>query len=275
VKLSNEAKVGGLILGTVALGLLFSWVVGVQSPFSSSLNFYVTYDFAGGIEVGSPVRLSGIKVGKVEKIEFFSPVEPSQVGLREAGSDEIENGKVIVPLKVKISVSKDAALGVRKDSRFYINLAGIIGERYIEITPGHMRTAQIQAGDIVSGVNPPRIDQLISQSFDLAGKIKDIIDENKGDISRSIELLYKLSGSLNKTLSWVDKSAIFKTDLSKLVDNLIAITSDVRKVTDEVKTPEGEKTLKLLYNLLWRLEPLDSAAIRGFLQKEGVKVRIF
>ncbi|MEO5969257.1 MAG: MlaD family protein, partial [Bdellovibrionia bacterium] len=233
MKLSNEAKVGGLILSTLIIGFAFAWVVGIQSPFSPSLNFYITYDFAGGIEVGSPVRLSGIKVGKVEKIEFFSPVEPSLVGIREAGSDEIENGKVIVPLKVKISVSKDAAVGVRKDSRFYINLAGIIGERYIEITPGHLRTPQIQTGDIVSGVNPPRIDQLISQSFDLAGKIKDIIDENKGDITRSIELLYKLSGNLNKTLSWVDKSAIFKTDLSKLVENLISITSNVRKVTDQ------------------------------------------
>ena len=275
MKLSNEAKVGGLILSTVILGLVFAWVVGIQSPFSPSLNFYVTYDFAGGIEVGSPVRLSGIKVGKVEKIEFFSPVDPSLVGMREAGSDELENGKVIVPLKVKISVSKDAAIGVRKDSRFYINLAGIIGERYIEITPGHLNVSQIQTGDTVSGVNPPRIDQLISQSFSLAGKIKDIIDENKGDITRSIELLFKLSGNLNKTLSWVDKSALFKTDLSKLVDNLISITANVRKVTDEFKTPEGEKTLKLLYDLLWRLEPLDSATIHEFLQKEGVKVHFF
>ncbi|MEO5970222.1 MAG: hypothetical protein ABIQ95_09870, partial [Bdellovibrionia bacterium] len=83
------------------------------------------------------------------------------------------------------------------------------------------------------------------------------------------------SGNLNKTLSWVDKSAIFKTDLSKLVENLISITSNVRKVTDQFKTPEGEKTLKLLYNLLWRLEPLDSKAIQEFLQKEGVKVHFF
>jgi phospholipid/cholesterol/gamma-HCH transport system substrate-binding protein len=275
VKLSNEAKVGGLIIGTLTLGLIFAWIVGIQSPFSPSLNFYVTYDFAGGIEVGSPVRLSGIKVGKVEKIEFFAPVDPALVGIRESGSDEIENGKVIVPLKVKISVSKEAAIGVRQDSRFYINLAGIIGERYIEITPGHLKSPQIQMGATVSGVNPPRIDQLISQSFDLAGKIKDIIDENKGDITRSIELLYKLSGSLNKTLTWVDKSALFKTDLSKLVENLISITSNVRKVTDEFKTPEGEKTLKLLYDLLWRLEPLDSKVIKEFLQKDGVKVRIF
>ena len=274
MKLSQEAKVGALIFGTAILALLFAWIIGVQSPFQQYTHFYVTYNFAGGIEVGSPVRVSGIKVGKVEKIEFFSPVDPKK--LKESTSADLtQDGMSIVPLKLKISVRKDAAVGVRKDSQFFINLAGIIGERYIEVTPGHIQSPQVQAGDLVVGIDPPRIDQLISQSFDLAGKIKDIIEENKGDITRSIELLYKLSANLNKTLSWVDKSAIFKTDLSKLVDNLIAITTDMRKVTDKVHTPEGERTLKLLYQLLWRLEPIDSNAIRTFFQKEGVKVQMF
>src|SRR4051812_6727757 len=271
MKLSNEAKVGGLVLGTGILALVFAWVIWIQNPFSDSVSFYVTYNFAGGIEVGSPVRVSGIKVGKVEKIEFFVPSDSKAVALKEPGSDVSDNDKIETPLRIKVSVRKDAAFGVRKDSRFYVNLAGIIGERYIEITPGHRSSPQVVGGDVVAGVDPPRIDQLISQSFDLAGKIKDIIDENKGDITKSIELLYKLSGNLNQTLGWIDKSKIFKTDLSKLVENLIQITSDVRVVTDKTHTPEGTKTLKLLHELLWRLEPLDSKNIRSFLQKEGVK----
>lgn len=275
MKLSNEAKVGGLILVTGVLAVVFAWIIGIQNPFNQSVDYYVTYNFAGGIEVGSPVRVSGIKVGKVEKIDFFVPVDSKSVALKEPGSDDTDDEKAITPLRVKISVRKDAAKGVRKDSRFYINLAGIIGERYIEITPGHMKLPELAPGEVVAGVDPPRIDQLISQSFDLAGKIKEIIDENKGDITRSIELLYKLSGNLNKTLDWVDKSQIFKTDLSKLVNNLIQITSDVRIITDKTHTPEGEKTLKLLHELLMRLEPLDAKTIRQFLQKEGVKVQMF
>jgi phospholipid/cholesterol/gamma-HCH transport system substrate-binding protein len=275
MKLTNEAKVGALILGTAILAVAFAWVIGIQNPFNQSVDFYVTYNFAGGIEVGSPVRVSGIKVGKVEKIDFFAPIDPKATALQEPGSDPLDNEKAITPLRVKISVRKDAAVGVRKDSRFYINLAGIIGERYVEITPGHAKSARIEPNDVVAGVDPPRIDQLISQSFDLAGKIKDIIDENKGDITRSIELLYKLSGNLNRTLDWVDKSSVFKQDLGKLVENLIAVTGDVRKITDKVHTPEGDKTLKFMYDLLWRLEPLDSKNIRQFLQKEGVKVQMF
>ncbi len=277
MKLSNEAKVGGLIVGTLVVAVAFAWAIGVQNPFNRTVDFYVTYNFAGGIEVGSPVRVSGIKVGKVEKIDFFQPADSKDViGLKEPGSvDDNLSEKALVPLRLKISILKDAAVGVRKDSRFYVNLAGIIGERYIEVTPGTRTSVPIRPGDVVAGVDPPRIDQLISQSFDLAGKIKDIIDENKGDITKSIELLYKLSGNLNQTLSWVDKSKLFKTDLSKLVDNLIGLTADLRKVTGKVNTPEGEKTLQLIYQLLWRLEPLDSKNIREFLQKEGVRVQFF
>lgn len=277
MKLSDEAKVGCLVVATLTLAFVFAWAIGIQNPFSQSTHFYVTYNFAGGIEIGSPVRVAGIKVGKVEKIDFFTPAagELKGVALQEPGSDPMDQEKAIIPLKVRVSVLKNAAVGIRKDSRFYINLAGIIGERYIEVTPGNFKTPQVTEGDVVAGVDPPRIDQLISQSFDLAGKIKDIVDENKGDITRSIDLLYKLSGNLNKALGWVDKSALFKTDLSKLVENLIAITGDLKAVTHLANTPEGEKTLKLLYQLLWRLEPLDSKAIRTFFQKEGMKVQFF
>jgi phospholipid/cholesterol/gamma-HCH transport system substrate-binding protein len=279
MKLTNEAKVGGLVLGTVVLALVFAWAIGIQNPFSNTTKLHVTYNFAGGIEVGSPVRVSGIKVGKVEKIEFFVPMQGKSVAIQEPGSatatDSSGAEKAITPLRLTISVRNDAAAGIRKDSRFYINMAGIIGERYVEITPGHIQSPRLQQGEEVAGVDPPRIDQLLSQSFDLAGKIKDIIDENKGDITRSIELLYKLSGNFNKTLEWVDKSKFFKTDVSQLVQNLIAITTDVRKITDKVHSPEGEKTLKLLHEMLWRLEPLNSKVVRDFFQKEGLKVQFF
>jgi hypothetical protein len=53
------------------------------------------------------------------------------------------------------------------------------------------------------------------------------------------------------------------------------VTADVHEVTKNARSPEGQKTLKLLHDILWRLEPLDGERIRTFLQKEGVKVKIF
>ena len=279
MKLSNEAKVGLLLVGTLVTAVAFAWLLGAKNPFKRSVNFYVTYNFAGGIEVGSPVRVAGIKVGKVEKIAFFTSDTPALPANPQSAepfdADARKKDKVITPLKIKVSVSKEAAEGVRQDSKFFINLAGIIGERYIEITPGTFSATKVTDDQILRGVDPPRIDQLISQSFDLAGKIKEIIENNEGDITKSIKLLLQLSENINKTLQFVDKSKLFKTDLAQLINNLIEVTADVKSLTAKTRTPEAKKTMELLYNLLWRLEPLDSEKISKFLQKEGIRARLF
>lgn len=275
MKWSNEAKVGAFVSSTVIIALGFAWLLGFRNPFLDQNYFYVSYNFAGGIDVGSHVRLSGIKVGKVEEIEFFTPSANQVVSRKESGSADQNENLAYTPVRLKISVRKAALPGIRKSSQFYINLAGLIGERYIEITPGTIESPPLQPGDTIAGVDPPRIDQLISQSFNLAGKIQELIERNKGDITRSIELLYKLSNNLNKTLESVDNSKILSKDLSRLITNLMEVTSDVREITKGMRTEEGQKTLKLLHDLLWRLEPLDSERIRTFLQKEGVKVKIF
>ncbi|MBC7397060.1 MAG: MCE family protein [Bdellovibrionales bacterium] len=275
MKWTNEAKVGALVTSTVMIALGFAWLLGFKNPFTDQNYFYVTYNFAGGIDLGSHVRLSGIKVGKVEEIEFFAPAPNQVVSMKESGSADQQTNLAYTPVRLKISVKKAALPGIRKNSHFYINLAGLIGERYIEVTPGTIDSAQLLPGDAIAGVDPPRIDQLISQSFNLAGKIQDLIEQNKGDISHSIELLYKLSSNLNKTLEKVDQSKILSKDLAQLITNLMEVTTDIREVTKNTRSPEGQKSLKLMHDLLWRLEPLDSERIRSFLQKEGVKVRIF
>lgn len=274
---ARETKVGILVATTAVLVVVFAWVLGVKNPLQRSVDFYVTYNFAGGIEVGSPVRVSGIKVGKVESIEFFAPTRATEtVATKTPGSaTEVSGVDGVVPLKMKISIRNDAAKGVKADSQFFINIAGIIGERYIEVTPGSLDSPAVHDGQTLAGVDPPRIDQLISQSFDLAGKIKDLVERNKGDITRSIELLYKMSANINQTLGHVEKSRLFQTDLQALVNNLISITRDVRVVTDNFSTPQGKKTIGLLHELLWRLEPLDSKNIREFIQKEGIRARVF
>ncbi len=275
MKWTNEAKVGVLVLGTATIGVVFAWLVGVQNPFSAHDTLYVTYNFAGGVDVGSPVRLSGIKVGKVEAVDFFAPETNATVATQEPGSADTESELARAPVRLKISIKKQAMKGIRKDSRFYINLAGIIGERYIEITPGTLKGELVKTGDTAVGVDPPRIDQLISQSFDLAGKIIDLVEKNKGDITRTIELLAKLSAGLNKTLEKLDRSKIVSQDLGKLITNLMELTEDVRIVTKKARSPEAEKTLNLLHELLWRLEPVDGERIRTFFQKEGMRVKFF
>ncbi|UOF00494.1 MlaD family protein [Bdellovibrio reynosensis] len=254
-----ETKVGLLALVSVILIVVFAYLMGFISPFSNTKELNVMYNFAGGIEEGSPVRVMGIKVGKVKKISF----DPSF---------KMDSGEE-VKLRLTVTIDKKAWTSVRKDSKFFINLAGVIGEKFLEISPGSADAAEFNSGDFVRGEDPPRIDQLISQSYGLAGKIVALVEKNEGSITNMIQQLDKLTTNFNKTLVLLDKGTKNR-DVARLLDNAVKISDNMVYLTDNLRSKKAEETYDLVHKLLWRLEPLDGKALKKFFQEEGVKARL-
>jgi len=255
-----EARVGAIFLIAVAIVVMFAYVIGSFTPFAQSHELTILYNYAGGIEVGSSVRVMGIKVGKVEFIEF----DPSA---KDAVGNEVK-------LKMRITVSQKAWPTVRRDSKFFINIAGLIGEKFLEITPGTSTEPEFNPGDLVRGEDPPRVDQLISQSYGLAGKLIEMVDKNEGGVTRTLETLDKLVTNLNKTLIQMEKTTK-NVEVAKILKNMEQITSDLAYLSAKTRTPEGQKTLQLLHSLIWRLESLDGPSIKKFLQEEGIRAKLF
>ena len=255
-----ETKVGLLFTAAIGVVVIFAWLMGVENPFANNYNLFIQYNFAGGIEVGSPVRVMGIKVGKVDRIDFV----PDQ---KDAQGNEVK-------LRIKIAVEKKAMETIREDSRFFINLAGIIGEKFLEISPGKSTAPVLKPDSTVRGDDPPRIDQLISQSYGVAGKIMDMLSKNEGSVTHTIELLDNLVTNLDRTLIQMDKTTK-NVEITRLLTNLTEISEDVHELTKNIRTPEGQRTLQLLHTLLFRLEPMDKDAVKQFLQKDGIRARIF
>ena len=254
-----ETKVGLLALGAFVLIVLFAYLMGIISPFSNTRELNVMYNYAGGIEEGSPVRVMGIKVGKVKSITF----DPSY---KSANGEEVK-------LRLTITVDKKAWTSVRKDSRFYINLAGVIGEKFLEISPGSSSAEEFSSGDYVRGDDPPRIDQLISQSYGLAGKIIELVEKNEGSVTNMIQQLDRLTTNFNKTLVLLDKTTK-NQEVARLLNNAIKISDDVAYLTGNLRSKKAEETYDLLHKLLFRLEPVDGPAVKKFFQEEGIRARI-
>jgi phospholipid/cholesterol/gamma-HCH transport system substrate-binding protein len=254
-----EYKVGLLALFSFVLVVFFAYLMGFVSPFSSSHELYVMYNYAGGIEEGSPIRVMGIKVGKVKSITF----DPTH---KMANGEEVK-------LRLTISVEKKAWTSVRKDSKFFINLAGVIGEKFLEISPGSVDAGEFADRDTVRGEDPPRVDQLISQGYGLAGKLIELVNKNEGSVSNVIAQIDKLTTNFNKTLALLDKTSKNK-EMARLLDNAIKISDDMAYLTSSMRSKKAEDTYELMRKLLFRLEPLDAAAIKKFLQEEGVRARI-
>ena len=256
-----QTKVGILFVIAIAMVVAFALALGTFQPFTSARELKVAYNFAGGIDVGSPVRVMGIKVGKVKSIAFDPDFKIPDTG------EEVK-------LLLTIAVSKEAWPTVRKDSRFFINLAGVIGEKFLEITPGTMDQAGLEPGQVVRGEDPPRIDQLISQSYSLAGKIMDMVSKNEGSVVQTIDTLNRLVVNFDKMLKTLEKTSK-DPEVHRIVKNLSTIMEDGAYFSQKIRSPEGQRTMGLLNDLIQRLEPMDAKAIKKFLQEEGIRARMF
>ncbi len=259
--MKHETKVGLLFLATFALIIGFAYFLSSYNPFSDANEVKLLFNFAGGIEEGSPVRAMGIKVGKVKSIEF-------DASKKDASGEEVK-------LVVTITVAKKAWDTVREDSRFFINLAGVIGEKYIEISPGSSDKPHLSAGGYYRGEDPPRIDQLLSQSYSLAGKILEMVENNEGDVVSIIKNIDNLVTNFNKAMEMLTKTGGSKNELGSLIKNLNQITGDIAHVSGKLKTKDADEAIALMHRLLWRLDELDKKAIKKFFQEEGIKAKLF
>ena len=254
--LHKEFWVGALFLAVVVLLGVLGWLMGAIGTLQGHSRYYVLYNFAGGIEVGSPVRVSGVKVGKVSKIEFLP--------------ESTESSQERVSLKLTIDVSASAVPSVRQDSRFYVNMAGIIGEKYIEISPGTSGSAVLANGATVRGVDPPRVDQLLSQGYGVFGRIMDFMDENEKTLTEFLSGMKDLIADANKLMKGRERQKLIS-----LIENLNAVTSDIHELSTRLKNPETKKFYDQVYDIVDRVHSVDKPVIQKFLQEEGIRARIF
>lgn len=256
----KEWWVGLLILGSLGLMIgLFSLLGGLE-VIDRGYHLRVLYQFAGGIEAGAPVRVSGVKVGKITKIEFLDEA-------RETLEVEKEN-----PASVALFVDIDSEVKsfVRTDSQFYINIAGVIGERYLEITPGSQSAEQLPDGSQVRGIDPPRVDQLLSQGYGVFGRIQEFLEKNESALQELLVTLHSLLKDTNSILGTVNKRK-----MSHLVKNLNELIENSAYFSKQLRGTKGEKFVEQLQDLINRAHQIDKEALKQFFQEEGVRARIF
>lgn len=259
--MKSQTKVGILFFVAFVGVIGFAYGLGSLQFFSNAYDLNVAFNFAGGIEVGSPVRVMGIKVGKVRSVNFQPDFKMPETG---------EEVKLIV----KITIDQKAWPTLKTNSQYFINLAGVIGEKFLEISPGTSEGADLKPGQVVRGEDPPRIDQLISQSYSLAGKILEFVNKNEGSVIGTIDTLNKLVTNFDKALRQLEKTSR-DANVQKIVKNIGTLSDDMAYFSQRMRSPEGQKTMALLNELIRRLEPLDGKQVKKFLQEEGIKAKLF
>jgi len=209
---ANYVMVGSFVLVVLA-GIFVAILWLAHTQFNQQ---FVNYDiyFTGsvtGLSVGAPVNLNGVQVGRVTKISL-DPVNPDQV---------------------RVTIEADAQAPIKSDSVASMELTGITGIYYIEISGGTREAPPLARQE---GQQNPVIASKPSQFASLFASAPEVMNRVIQVADRLSQLLDdKNRANIALTLANVEQvSEVAVRDADKvdaILDDVKATTTDFRKTT--------------------------------------------
>ncbi len=261
---SPEFKVGFLVVAVSVLiaGMAMKVAEG-PGLFSGKRNYYFRADSAGGLVPNSAVKMAGIKVGVIDKIE-------------------LENGRA----RILLAIEKDPK--VTNSARVELRGDGILGDKHVELVPGKDEDPDLPPGsELVLGGGKGGMDDLMGNANQVVKSIQELVDAfNKafkaGDdtttVGRIVGNIEKITADL-KQVSGENKEGIREIverirSIAKNIDSYVNEESlghldHALKNIDDVTTKinKGEGTLGRLINDEETIEQINTAVenINNFL----------
>lgn len=136
-KSTNPALRAGILI-TVALATLGFAVLSIGRGarwLNGTELLRVHFSRVNGLQESAPVMLSGVKIGGVDSIRF--PADPT--------------ANFVV---VYLSIARNAMPRVHADSLAQIESAGLLGDKYLQLTRGTPGSPSIQPGALLASRNP-------------------------------------------------------------------------------------------------------------------------
>ncbi len=231
-----EVKVGALVLFSLALLVGFVFVLGDFS-FSEGFEFKVEFENAGGLKPGADVAVAGYNIGNVKNLEFV-----------ENTSNDAMNAVVV---QATLRVEPQYADAVRTSSEFFITTRGVLGEPYIEIVTESYDDPQVEQGAVMRGVDPPRMDLVVSRALKLLRVLTDLLEDpevatkdllsNAAVLARTINDIIAsnrehIDGAFAGVHTTVDETSTLMKSLNVAVDD----GDDLRQMVGDLKVASSD-----------------------------------
>lgn len=138
-KFNLELAVGiFMIAGMVCLAYLTIKLGQLEVLGDKGYEIQAVFSSSGGLKTGSSVVIAGVEVGRVKKVIL----------------DDYQ-ARVTISLPLEVKIQEDAIASIKTK--------GLIGEKYVEISPGGMDET-LEPGGVIRDTQPPiDIEQLISK----------------------------------------------------------------------------------------------------------------
>ncbi len=172
---ASEARTGLFVITALAILAIASlWILGVNPLGGKGASYEVLMRGAGGVRQGDEVRLSGVKVGRVDEV-------------RLAAGEE---------WPITFVVTLDDNLSLTEDSSARFASDGLLGSSYLELVAGEPSAAPLAAGGSLYGKGSGGLSDLMGGLDEMMHKVERLLDEGS-------ELFASLSGVVGPTLDRV------------------------------------------------------------------------
>ncbi|HET9986645.1 MAG TPA: MlaD family protein [Longimicrobiales bacterium] len=152
----SEVRVGVVILVALAVLALAIFNIGkLLNLFAKRYELVTLLPSAAGLPRGAQVTLAGQRIGQVDAIDFIP------VGQKRAGKN----------IRLRLGIAREVADQIRTNSHATLLSQGLLGDRYVDITPGSPRAAPLHPGDTIPFVPSPGLDEILvnaNQAIDTA-----------------------------------------------------------------------------------------------------------
>lgn len=202
----DEIKAGIIILASLFILSAVIILVGGSQFYQKFDTYYVMVMNAAGIETGSQVRLGGVKIGRVVRIN--APDGPGK------------------PISIEIGIKRGTTL--YKGTKAFITQIGFVGDIYMLLAIDKTLNETIKPGSVIPSEEQVQFNEIMAKAVALSGSVDDLIrDINKIFSERNIKEIEKLFENSNKAI--VTGSA-----------NIEKIASALKGTTDKIEHVLGE-----------------------------------
>jgi phospholipid/cholesterol/gamma-HCH transport system substrate-binding protein len=231
---SSELRSGiFVVLAVVALTILIFSVGNFRARLKSQSRYFTYVENAKFLKAHDPVTYGGFKVGEIKVLE----VAPDRHGL------------------VKITLDVDLDTPVKEDSIITVKQDGILGPKYLEVSPGTTGSKRAPTGSTLNGVAPvafvelgPSFEGPMTKLDTLLDNVNKIIgdEEFRKNISAMLTEARTLLKSLSEQVEKVGAAA------GKTGERSQEVLGEVHETVKAIREPLG-KTLKNTEELTGRL----------------------
>src|SRR5687767_14568082 len=144
------------VFALVILGALVFLLTGSKNVFATHRTIYTYLPDSSALAKGSPVRLNGILVGEVQKVELSGETNPRRA------------------IRVHLEVETERLRDIPVDSIAAIAAENVLGSKFINITRGRAPQA-IQPGAEVQAEDTADIDDVMRQGNTLLVQLQGIL----------------------------------------------------------------------------------------------------